>query len=169
VIEFHNEAYRFNPTLQIWLDVDEFERHIQAGQRYEQSNEIELAIKEYETGIDLYQDDFLIDEPYEEWALAPREHLRIVYLNALGNLSQNYFSQEQYAACIALCQRILMRDICREDTHCLLMRCYNFLGQRSLALRQYRACVEALHFELGVGPESETVQLAERIRSMGDI
>jgi DNA-binding SARP family transcriptional activator len=169
VVEFHNEAYRFNPNLQIWLDVDEFEHHIQAGLKYKQSADIELAIKEYEIGIDQYQDDFLIDDPYEEWALAPRERLRIAYLNALGNLSQIYFSQEQYAACIALCQRILERDNCREDTHCLLMRCYSCLGQRSLALRQYQVCVDALRSELGVKPEIETEQLAGHIRSLGDI
>ena len=55
VVEFHNEAYRFNPNLQIWLDVDEFEHHIQAGLKYKQSADIELAIKEYEIGIDQYQ------------------------------------------------------------------------------------------------------------------
>ena len=165
VIEFHNCAYRFNSDLQLWLDVDAFEQHIQAGLRYEQSEALELAINAYEIGIDLYQDDFLLDDPYEEWALAPRERLRIAYLSALGHLSQIYFTQEQCAACIALCQRILARDNCREDTHCLLMRCYSRLGQRSLALRQYRACTEALQSELGVSPEYETQKLVERIRS----
>jgi len=169
VIEFHNDAYRFNPNLQIWLDVDEFEHHIQAGLQYKQSANLELAIREYEIGVDLYQADLLLDDPYEEWALAPRERLRIAFLDALGNLSQIYFSQEQYSACIALCQRILERDNCREDTHCLLMRSYNSLGQRSLALRQYQICVDALRSELGVNPEIATEQLAEHIRSLGDI
>jgi DNA-binding SARP family transcriptional activator len=169
VIEFHNGAYHFNPKLQIWLDVDNFEQHIQAGFANEQSGAIELAMQEYEIGVNLYQDDFLIDDPYEEWALAPRERLRIAYLNALGSLSQIYFSQEQYPACVVLCQRILERDNCREDTHSLLMRCYSRLGQRSLALRQYQVCVDALQSELGVNPVVETKQLAERIRKLEEI
>jgi len=169
VIEFHNGAYHFNPKLQIWLDVDDFEQHIQAGFANEQSGAVELATQEYEIGVNLYQDDFLVDDPYEEWALAPRERLRITYLNGLGSLGQIYFSQEQYPACVALCQRILERDNCREDTHSLLMRCYSRLGQRSLALRQFQVCVDALQSELGVNPEVETKQLAEHIRKLGEI
>ena len=93
-----------------------------------------------------------------------RERLRIGYLETLDRLSQIYFEQEHYTACRTACQLLLVRDRCREDAHCLLMRCYSRQGQNHLALRQYQVCVEALRGELDVEPVPTTTQLADRIR-----
>ena len=64
----------------------------------------------------------------------------------------------------SICPDLDTRDNCREDAHCLLMRCYSRQGQHHLALRQYQACVEALRAELEVDPAPATTQLYERIR-----
>ena len=122
------------------------------------------AIAEYEIAINLYQGDLLADSPYEEWLVLERERLRVAYLDILDRLSQIHFSQEQYTACLTLCQIIINRDVCREDVHCRVMRCYSRLGQDALALRQYQVCVNALHEELDVEPAPETIQLYHRIR-----
>jgi DNA-binding SARP family transcriptional activator len=44
------------------------------------------------------------------------------------------------------------------------MRCFTRQGQPHLALRQYRACADALDRELGVDPDPATVTLAQRVR-----
>jgi DNA-binding SARP family transcriptional activator len=164
VIVFTDGAYGLEPSLQVWLDVEEFEKCVQAGQRLEARNQLTAAVAEYESAISLYQGDFLEQTPYEEWTVLDRERLRIAYLNSLDRLSQIYFNQELYAACIAVCQLILNCDRCREDAHCFLMRCYSRQGQYHLALRQYQICVDALRSELEVDPAPETKQLYERIR-----
>ena len=164
VIVFEDGAYGLEPNLQVWLDVEEFERCVQAGQRLESRNQLTAAVAECETAISLYQGDFLEQNPYEEWTILDRERLRGAYLDTLDHLSQIYFSQQRFAACITVCQLILTRDRCREDTHCLLMRCYSRQGQYHLALRQYQTCVEALHAELDIEPTLETAQLYEQIR-----
>jgi DNA-binding SARP family transcriptional activator len=106
----------------------------------------------------------LTDFPTEEWAVLERERLRMSCLETMDHLSLIYFSQDQYAACASLCQRILSYDMCREDAHCRLMRCYSRQGQSHMALRQYQACVEALSAELNVAPSPATIQLYEQIR-----
>jgi DNA-binding SARP family transcriptional activator len=164
VIVFEDGAYGIEPNLQVWLDIEEFERCVREGQRLEERNQLTAAVAEYETAISLYQGDFLEQSPYEEWTVLEREHLRIAYLDTLDRLSQIYFSQERFAACITVCQHILTRDHCREDAHCLLMRCYSRQGQCHLALRQYQICVEALEAELEVEPSPETKQIYERVR-----
>jgi DNA-binding SARP family transcriptional activator len=164
VIVFEDSAYGLEPNLQVWLDVEEFERCVQAGQRLEARDQLTAAVDEYECAISLYQGDLLEQNPYEEWTVLDRERLRVAYLDTLDRLSQIYFSQERFAACITVCQLILARDRCREDAHCLLMRCYIHQGQPYLALRQYQTCVEALHAELQVEPAPATTQLYERIR-----
>lgn len=163
VIVYRGGAYSIAPDMQVWLDVEEFECLVSAGQRLESRNQ-SAAVSEYEAAVSLYQGDFLQENPYEGWTALTRESLRMAYLNSLDNLSRIYFSQERYAACIMACQRILDRDGCREDAHCMLMRCYNRQGQDHLALRQYQACVEALRSELDVAPAPATTRLVQQIR-----
>lgn len=163
LIIYENGLYSLAPNLQLWLDIEEFERCVKAGKRLEALNQLTAAVAEYEAAISLYQGDFLEQNPYEEWTILEREQLRMAYLDTLDRLSQIYFRQEQYAACITVCQLILISDRCREDAHCLMIRCYSRQGQRHLALRQFQVCLEALRAELNVEPDPTTIQLVERI------
>lgn len=164
IVIYDNNLYQLNPDLKLWLDIDEFERHHQAARQLEANGQLALALSEYEIASSLYQGDFLADDPYEDWPVTTRERLRMMHMETLDHLSRIYFSQRQYTACADLCQRLLERDNCREDAHCLLMRCYSRQNQHNLALRQYQVCVEALRKDLDVDPEPATTQLAERIR-----
>jgi DNA-binding SARP family transcriptional activator len=164
VVLFHEGAYRINPELRLWVDAEEFERRVDAGRRIQGVGELGGATAEYEVATGLYQGDFMADDPYDDWPVLARERLRVSYLDTLDRLGQIYFGQGKYAACANLCQLILVRDSCREDAHCRLMRCYARQGQHPLALRQYQACVEALRKELDVEPAPATTQLGERIR-----
>jgi DNA-binding SARP family transcriptional activator len=164
VIIFEDGAYGLAHNIQVWIDVEEFERCVKAGQGLEARNQPTAAIAEYEAAVSLYQGDLLEQNPYEEWTVLDRERLRIAYLDTLDHLSQIYFMEERYSACRSACQLILSRDPCREDAHSLLMRCYSRQRQQHLALYQYQVCVEALRMELGVEPAPETTQLYNRIR-----
>ena len=164
VVVLDGGTYRLHHDVRLWLDVEEFERHVGRWRELEDSGETTGATAEYELAASLYQGDFLADHPYEEWPVLTRERLRLAYLDTLGRLSHLYFSHAQYASCAVLCQRIIERDPCREDAHRRLMHCYSRQGQPYLALRLYWACVEALHDELGVEVSPATVDLHERIR-----
>jgi len=164
VVAYEAGSYGLEPNLQVWLDTEEFERCVKAGKQFETRNQPTAAVAEYEAAISLYQGDLLEQDLYEEWTVLDRERLRVAYLETLDCLSQIYFSQERYAACITVCQLILTRDLCREDAHCLLMRCYSRQGQHHLALRQYQICAEALRAELEVEPALEATQLYDRMR-----
>lgn len=165
VVLFQADSYRLHPNLELWLDVDEFERHVEAGRQLEAAGDLPAASGEYELAAALYQGDLLADDPYEEWLLLDRERLRVAFLDVLDRLSHLYFSQQRYAPCATLCLRIIERDPCREDAHRRLMRCYDRQGQPHLALRQYRVCAETLRAELDVDPALATTALCERIRA----
>ena len=164
VVVFERGSYRLHPDLQLWVDVDEFDRHMRGGHQLEAAGELAATTAEYELAVSLYQGDFLSEDRYEEWAVLTRERLRLAYLDTVDRLSHLYFSQGRYAPCVALCQRILERDPCREDAHRRLMRCYSRQGQQHLALRQYRSCAEALQAELSIGPTVETDALRDQIQ-----
>jgi DNA-binding SARP family transcriptional activator/tetratricopeptide (TPR) repeat protein len=164
IILFEADKYFLNPELKIWIDVDQFEKLLVEAKRLKDNDEADRAIRSLEVAANLYQGDFLVEDIYEEWTVLIREQLRLSYLDALYQLSRHYFEIQQYTACAALCQSILVRDNCREDIHTLLMRCYAYQRQIPLALRQYQVCVQALREELGVGPSESTVGLYEQLR-----
>jgi DNA-binding SARP family transcriptional activator len=164
VIRFEDGAYGLSPNLDVWLDVEEFNKYIKEGQQLEVRKQTTEAVASYEIAANLYQGDFLADSPYEDWTCFERDQLRISYLDILDHISSIYFNQERYAACIAQCQLLLARDVCREDVHFRLMQCYSRLGQSPLALRQYQICTESLRKELDIDPALETTQLYGRIK-----
>jgi DNA-binding SARP family transcriptional activator len=164
VVVLEDGAYRLGPELRLWLDVDEFEAHVADGRRLEVAGDLAGATAAYERALALYQGDLLADDPYEDWSVVPRERLLLAYLDVLDRLSGLYLGQHQYGACVALCRLLVERDPCREDGHRRLMRCLTRQGQPHLALRQYQACADALHRDLGVDPGPATVALADQIR-----
>jgi DNA-binding SARP family transcriptional activator len=164
VVVLEDGTYRLGPQLRLWLDVDEFERHVAGGRRLEAAGDRAGAAAEYERALALYQGDFLADDPYEDWPVMTREHLLLAYLDVLDRLGDLYLGWGQYGAGVALCRLLVQRDPCHEDGHRRLMRCFTRQGQPHLALRQYQACADALDQELGVNPDPATVALAQRIR-----
>ena len=164
VVVLDGGAYRLDPTVRLWLDVDEFELHAADGRRLETAGDLPGAVAAYERANALYQGDFLADDPYEDWPALAREQLLLTYQDVLDRLGGLYFGQHQYGACIALCRLLVARDPCREDAHRRLMRCYSRQGQPHLALRQYQACADALRRELLVDPEPATAELAGQLR-----
>jgi len=157
-------TYGISHDLCLWLDVEAFDRCVESGRRAEDSGDIDVAMRDYESADGLYRGDFMAEDPYEDWAALTRERLRLAHLDALGRLGNLYFGAGHYTACAGLCQRIIEKDPCREDAHRRLMRCYSRQGQPHLALMQYRACARALASELGVETDPATRELHEHIR-----
>jgi DNA-binding SARP family transcriptional activator len=162
-IQFENGCYRLNPDLNIWVDFEEFEKHVQAGQHLEESNAIERAIVEYGIAEGLYQGDFLADDLYEEWCQSHRRYLWQYYLFIALRLARYYLECGEYAAASILSRRILYMDDCQEEAHRNLMICSLEQGQRHLALGQYRLCVQSLKDALNISPSAETQKLYKQI------
>jgi len=158
-------AYLINRDLRLWLDVEEFDSHVESGRWSGEAGDLDEAMRHYEFAASLYRGDFMADDPYEDWAALTRERLRLTHLDALGRLSKLYFNVGHYTVCASLCLRIIERDPCREDAHRRLMRCYSRQGLPHLALMQYRMCVQALTDELGVEADPATTELYRHIRS----
>jgi DNA-binding SARP family transcriptional activator len=163
LIMFENNQYLLNPALQIWVDVEEFEAHVQTGRRMEATGESAAAMAAYGAADGLYQGDFLAEDLYDEWPRLRRQQLQTAYLEIANRLSEYYRQLAEFGPAIGICQKMLTFDRCAEDAHRRLMHCYLAQGQRHLAIRQYQACVQALAEELDVPPSPETGSLYEQI------
>lgn len=168
-ILFEEEGYGLHPAIHIDLDTDEFVSHFQAGEQLERERRAEEAIQEYQAAMVLYRGDFLAEDLYADWAVAPRARLEEMYLTLLGRLALHYQERGLYTESIACCRQILVRDSFREDAYRYLMRCYSRMGRRNEALLEYARCEQVLQRELGVRPMRETVDLHDRIAREEDV
>ena len=162
-ILFLQGSYLLNPDIELWVDVEEFERSWITGRYLEEEGKLTEAIREYELAESLYRGDYLEDEPYEEWALLRREALKDTYLIILGKLADHSMDRGDYEDCILYCQKIMTKDPCREDAYRRLMRCYSRLGRKNRALRWYQICQKTIQVELDTTPDAETESLYQKL------
>lgn len=162
-----NGGYRMNPELDVQVDSEAFMGHYRAGlEAAGRGDDVAMAAA-FQAAEMLYEGEFMAEDPYEEWPVARREQLRNAYLDALDRLGRRFAAAREDGPCIVYCRKLLEIDACREDVHRRLMRVFARRGERSLALRQYHRCVEALREELDVEPLVETIRLYEQILENG--
>lgn len=172
-------AYLFDPTPPVppyrggvggvQIDVDDFLEHIQQARTAEARSDqrddsnVARAIAAYRAAEALYQDDYLVEDLYEDWAIPTREHLRETFLDMESVLAAHFMVQGHYREALVRCHRVLAHDACRESAWRLAMECYYRAGELGQALRAFERCRTVLARELGVDPLPETVALHERI------
>jgi DNA-binding SARP family transcriptional activator len=113
-------------------------------------------------GLELYRGDALVDFS-SSWAMRERERLRNLYMDSAARLMQAAIAGQQYEEAARYGALILNLDSIREEIHREMMRVFALGGRRSLALRQFELCRDALHRELGIPPTHETVSLYKSI------
>jgi len=164
VIERRFDTYRIANSLSAWTDIEQFERSCATGRRADKTGDATAAFRSYETACQLYEGDFLADEPYAGWAAASRDALRLQAVDVQSRLVEMYIERGVYGLAALLGRRILTIDPCNERVHRKLMACYAAAGLRHLALAQYQRLASVLWDAFRVRPSVETVELYERLR-----
>ncbi len=166
---FRDGCYLLNPEIEIWTDVEAFEKSWQTGVKQERLSGLAEAITSYLQAESLYRNDLLEEDLFEEWTLLRREELKDTYLTLLEKLSRYWLQIGNQEAAIEEWKKILARDPWREDIYRRLMAYSARRGQRGLALRWYEICSQALEKQLKLGPEPETVALYHCILAGKDV
>jgi DNA-binding SARP family transcriptional activator len=156
-------GYLFDPSPGCWIDVDAFTAGLAEAQGHLRAGRAARAIQSYETAVGLYRGDYLADDPYEDWAIGPRERLREQYLEALGQLGRLNLAAGDANAALKWAQDVLEIDACREEAHRQVMRALYALGRQADALRQFERCREILREELGVEAMPRTLLLHQQV------
>jgi DNA-binding SARP family transcriptional activator len=102
---------------------------------------------------------------FKSWLLAERARVHELAVRVLSALLARQVAVGDTAGAIDTGLRALALDPVNEHIHRSLMRIYAGQGRRDEALRQYQACVDTLHRDLGVEPEAETQELQQEIAS----
>jgi DNA-binding SARP family transcriptional activator len=168
LIQYANESYSINSGAGLWRDVDEFEHLVTRGRIREEYGRVADAAASYENAVAIYVGDFLEDCPYEEWALAEREHWRAVFMDVANRLGDLRLRSGAVEAALDVSRDILRRNPADESSHRRAMKCFAQREQNGMVVRQYRLCTEALHRVYGATPSDETTQLFLSITGGGE-
>jgi DNA-binding SARP family transcriptional activator len=158
-----DETYRFNPSLDCWIDLLEFESNITRAEALDNVGDPE-AVDCYNAALALYHGDFLGDLDTREWVQPHRQVYRRKFEQAAFALGRRLFSDQQYTAAEEIYRRLLAHDIFLEEAHRELMRCLARRGERGRALQQYNVLVNVMEHDLGIQPAPESQALFERLR-----
>ncbi len=146
-IQADTATIQWNPAADLWLDVDAFEQ---------------AAAAHPADAAALYSGDLLADL-YDDWIIADRERLRILYLDTLALLVRLARRAHDLPAAVQYAQRMLQHDPLREDAVRELMSARHGAGDRAGALQEYQRFEQRIRSELGVAPMLETSALYEAI------
>ncbi len=153
-------GYSFHLHPEIWLDVEQFEQTLNAAQH---ATDLAQRLALVQEAVDLYQDDYLVSDPYADWAEVERERLRERYFAALLQLAEIQALDGDYTEAISTVRRVLARDEVRENAYQALMRYQAESGDSAGALLTYERCRTILADELGADPSPLTQLWHQRI------
>lgn len=152
-----------------WVDSEEFERLYTEGRKLEKTDPM-AAIDAFRSGLELYRGDFLVEEPYLDWAIELREYYREMYIDGTLRLASLLANEaDDIGEAILVCRQGLRKDPYREDLYHALIGYLIDAGRYTEAATQYTAYARMMHEEFGLDPSREARALLERIHSGGRI
>jgi DNA-binding SARP family transcriptional activator/predicted ATPase len=163
------KTLRFNPTVEIQVDLAEFEAHLAEVDQHD-NYDLPARISHLRAAVQLYHGRFMEGfslkgcPEFEDWMLLRRENLFLQFQNALRSLAAAYEASGAWQSALSSLRQLLHFEPWDESAHRKVMALLAIHNQRSAAISQYEHCHQLLQEELGVEPEEDTVRLYEQIR-----
>ncbi|MEO8288070.1 MAG: BTAD domain-containing putative transcriptional regulator [Chloroflexota bacterium] len=168
-IERDGASYRIRPEADVWLDAEVFEQECLAGQRQADAGMNSAAVERLKGAMQLYTGNYLPDALYDDWASDERERLLSIYMRSADRLAGLLVERADYDGALDMCGRMLAQDPTWEGAYRWTMLAHSRQGNRSLALRAYQRCVQAMQSELGVEPSPSLKALYGRLMQDADL
>lgn len=153
-VDLDHGALRLRP--EVWVDVDAFERGIEA-----------TSAEERAAAVALYAGDLSPEDRDLAWLASRRAALRARFAEAALPVALEAAGGGEAARAVGLLRRVLEVDPAAEVAHAALVRLLAETGRRAEALRQLEACEAALAAAGRGAPAAETLALRTAIHQGG--
>jgi predicted ATPase/DNA-binding SARP family transcriptional activator/tRNA C32,U32 (ribose-2'-O)-methylase TrmJ len=161
---YESGRYRFNRLSDTWIDVEEFERLLGDAGDVRLSNPVR-AVQALSQAIDLYRGDYLADIGDDDWAMARREELRRLCVDAHLTTAALVEAAADPARAAGSYRRVIELEPYHEPALLGLMSALASQGDRAGALREYEEMAARLREDLGASPPPAAGRLADDIRA----
>jgi len=149
------------------LDVARFLADVAEGRRLRRTGHDAEALARFEQAEASYRGEFLEEDPYEEFAVGPREEAQAAYMDAAREVASNATANRDPDTAIRIQLRILEIDPFDERAHTGLVSALVAAGRHGEARRRYGVFVARMA-EIGVDaasyPTTATSEVAASAR-----
>lgn len=172
LLDITRHTVRFLPNERFHLDVSRFLTLIQQTEQHDHVclSSCPTCQASLAQAVQLYQGEFLtgfvLEDclAFDEWLVIWRERLHILLLRQLEQLSGAAEQNGHLVAAESYARRQIELSPLHESAHRHVMRLLAQQGQRAAAVAQYDLCRRMLVDELGIEPDTETVQLYQQLK-----
>ncbi|ACF15142.1 response regulator receiver protein [Chloroherpeton thalassium ATCC 35110] len=116
----------------------------------------------YKEAVELYSDDFLKSDTFEEWTFYARESLKDQYLAALQYLAEHERNLKNYRAAAIYARKMVEADNLSVTGYELLIEAYLNEERIGEAMRIFKQCKEVFQKELNMPVPQRLVDLLPR-------
>lgn len=145
------------------VDADEFEQEARGGLTAFVQGLVEPAAKHIDNALRLYQDPFLAESPYEEWALEERERLHELAGRALRAQVRIRTELGHLDAAADCARRLADMEPFDMDVQRMILDLCIRRGRRSEAFRRYSALRQRMLQSFGQEPDFDLSELEARL------
>ncbi len=166
IVLFKDGCYQINPQIDLWVDAIQFHTHLRQAAKFELHGQMDKCISHLHRAEALYIGPPFTEDAYCDWVVELQNQTREEYRSLLTKLDQHYRQSGNLETSITLNKKIISVDNCDENAHQHLMENYSSLGQRNLALQQFKTCEESLRENLDLDPQQHLIDLYQKIRNI---
>ena len=153
----------------IETDVDRFLELAQTGHDHDPRSACDDCVERLQEAAATYRSRFLDGfelkgcPDFDDWMLGAAEHFHRQAVSVLRRLTESLILADRLDEATSSVDRWIQLEPLAEEGHRTSMLLHAWRGDRTAAVRTYRACVDLLDRELGVEPLEETTELYEAI------
>lgn len=148
-----------------WVDMQHFLTCCKDIKRADLARETGAILSLGRQVMDLYQGDFLPEDPYAPWVEMKRLALKDEFIATLMMMADIYQSQDRLEEAARCCRTAIAADACLEQASDKLMQLYLRQGRQNDAAMVYQKLYAALKEDLGVEPDPAITEQYRKIRS----
>jgi two-component SAPR family response regulator/tetratricopeptide (TPR) repeat protein len=160
VLTSSNRTYRLDLGEEAEIDFVRFKELIVLARRSDTATERYLH---YQSAVDLYVDDFLKEDLFEEWTISERELLKDACLEALEFIAGEELRTERYDDAAMTARRIIASDSTSERGYEILLRSLASRGRMTDLRNAVAECIRSYSNELGISPPARLMGLAQEL------
>lgn len=149
---YKSGGYMWNPEVEMFLDVDEFEKHISSITAEEAADNIDTYI----AALNLYDGDFLSAQSSETWVMPIQVYYHNLYENLIAKAMPALEKTGKFAEAEVICRKALQIDPYSEQMYQYLMRFLLNMDKRQEVVTVYEDMSKILLATFGVIPDQES-------------
>jgi DNA-binding SARP family transcriptional activator len=159
-IIFSQGCYRWNNSVDYWLDAEEFENKAQQAFNLKQSQP-EQAEDLLLQAFNLYGGEYLPESYYCQWTIPMRNYLYTLYLQAVLELMELLAARRDNAKIIAACEQALLTHPYEEDIHRYYLKALVNEGRIKQARNHYTYTTNKFYQDLGIKPSPDLHRIVQ--------